>query len=461
MWRLALIAACAVVVLPVSAQPYQPTARTLLLDHLDDSFTPDGARCTAPAKIKTVGDFAGGRPTKGGEFVAGKFGQALQFHGLMEMWYPAPGNINLSAGSAEFRVALNFDAAPTLKNPGLLSNQLFLTVWGADLSRVCVYSCLNVLCVGVWDRERQLVCYANYPCDWRKGEWHHVELRWGRQLELWCDDKRQATQDWFGLFGPIDVKPEELKLSFGSHIGWSGVHSEFALDEVRVLGPGGEQTPDYPVMTIPRIKPPVVDGQIGEEEWASAAQTTGFVALNKHELVEDQTIVRAGWDAQALYVSFECLDPQQRPIMALLKERDAGVYTEDAVDVFLQPRPLPAPYYQLITSALGTVYDSRVTPEEPPQSDTRFNPNWTVKTSKAPGRWVMEARLPFAELDGLATPQDGDRWRVNFCRDADSASRLSEWSYIAGNFHNWSAYGEIIFSDSRSEEHTSELQSLS
>ena len=33
---------------------------------------------------------------------------------------------------------------------------------------------------------------------------------------------------------------------------------------------------------------------------------------------------------------------------------------EDAVDAILQPEPGRYPYYQLVSSAIGTVYDSRV-----------------------------------------------------------------------------------------------------
>ncbi|OHB80388.1 MAG: hypothetical protein A2V98_04235 [Planctomycetes bacterium RBG_16_64_12] len=398
--------------------------------------------------IQPSGEFGGGQPGKGGRFVDGKFGKALEFHGLMNMPYSAQGNVNLSAGAAEFWVALNFDAEEVIKEPGVLSNQLFFTVWGPGRSQVCVYSCLKVICVGVRDRAGQLVAYGHFAEYWMKNDWHHVELRWGKQLELWCDGNRRVALDWQGLFGPIDVRPDEVRLSFGSHVGWSSVESEFALDEFRILGPGGEQVPDWPTMTVPRMKAPVIDGEIGEEEWAGAAQTTGFSGLNDRALVEDQTVVSAGWDDEAFYVAFECLDPQKRPVTATLTARDSGVYGEDAVDVFLKPRPGPSPYYQITTSAIGTLYDSCVMPAAPPQADPGFNPNVSVKTANAPGRWTAELKIPFSELDGGAAPKDGDRWRANFCRDADTAGRLSSWAHTAGNFHTWAAFGEILFRNS-------------
>jgi hypothetical protein len=437
-----------VIAYPCGGQPFQPTERTLLLDHFDEDFVPDGTKCTKPAVIKPAGDHTGGRPGKGGEFVPGRFGKVLRFHKLMQLQYPAVGNIDLSAGLAEFWVALNFDAAKVMKHPGVLSNQVFLTIGQPGGIHVCVYSTLGRTCVGVWDKQRQLVCYGAFSGFWKKGEWHHLELRWGRQLELWCDGRREVTEDWQGLFGPIDVQPEDLRLYFGSHIGFSNVESEFALDEFRVLGPGGDQVSDYPTMTIPRIKPPVIDGKIAVGEWDGAAQTTGFVGLNERTLVEAQTIVRAGWDDEALYLCYECLDPQNRPLTARLKQRDSGIFGEDAVDVILQPEAGRYPYYHLASSAIGTRYDARADEKKAAIHDAQFNPEWTVATSHEPGRWVVECKIPFRELDGRPAPKDGERWRVNLCRDADSMSRYSSWAFAAGDFHRMENFGELVFSRS-------------
>jgi hypothetical protein len=440
---------CSSVVASVAtAQPYTRDDRTLLLDHLDDSFTPDGQLCTRPDAIKAAGDWSGGRPDKGCQFVPARFGSGLQLRGLAQLAYPAPGNLNLSAGNLEFWVALSFDTAEVKKNPGVLSNQLFCTIWGTGGSSVCVYSTLGYTNVAVFDRDRALVCHGNFAGDWKKGEWHHLQVRWGQQLELWCDGRREVTKDWFGLFGPIDVKPEDLRMGFGSQIGWSTVESEFTLDEIRILGPGGDDVTDHPVLTVPKLaQAPTIDGQLEEKEWANAARTTGFVGLNDNALVSDQTVVYTGWDDEALYLAYECLDPQQRPLRAAIKERDGAVYIEDAVDVILQPTPEPSTHYQFICNAIGTIYDSRVDPRQKTPSDVSFNPNCTFRTSSAPGRWVMECRIPFKELDGHAAPRAGEHWRANFCRDADSGSRLSSWAFAGGNFHSTANYGELVFTD--------------
>ena len=432
----------------VWAQPYSPDERTLLLDHLDETFTPDGKTCTRPAVIQRTGDFTGGRPRAGTEFVQGKFGNALQFHGLTDMQYPSAGNINLAAGQVEFWVALDFDATEQIKNPGLLSNQLFFTVVGPARTRMCIYSTLSQTCVAVFDASGQLACYAGARAFWKKGEWHHLQVRWGRSLELWCDGTMAASQDWQGLFGPLGVKPDELRIVCGSVIGWSGVESEFAMDELRILGPGGEQVPDYPTMTVCRIKPPNIDGTIDEAEWAGAARTTGFIAINEYTLAEEQTIVHAGFDDEALYLAYECLNPHGREYIARLRDHDSGVYMEDSVDFICRPDPDGFPYYHFICNAIGTVYDATTDPTRQTRVDLDYNPACVFKTSQTPERWMMECRIPFSELGGRGTPIDGERWRVNFCRDGESLNLYSSWAYAAGNFHTVANFGEIVFSNS-------------
>ncbi len=433
---------CGVVV----AEPYPVDARTLLLDHLDDAFTPDGKLCTRPAKITATGDLTGGRPTAG-RFGPGCYGQALQMHGLMQMVYPAAGNLDPAAGQVDFDVAFHFDAAEQIKNPGKLSNQMFLTIWGSKGSMVSIYSCLSVTCVGVWDHHRQLVCYASVPGYWKKGEWHHVRLCWGQALELSVDGQAAPRKEWTGLFGPVELKPEDLRLTFGSHIGWSDVQSEYALDEVRILGPGGDQVPDHPLMTVCRAKStPVVDGTINDAEWAGAARTTGFVKLSEHLVAEEQTVVRATWDDEALYLAFDCANPTKRELIARLKERDSGVYMEDAVDFIARPEPDGYPYYHFICNAIGTVYDATMDPRRQTPADTGYNPNCVFRTSRQADRWQMECRLPFGELGGRAAPRDGERWRVNFCRDGETMNRYSSWSFAAGNFHSVARFGELVFS---------------
>ncbi len=428
---IALATVC-ILAVPLAAQPLdapaQPGDRTLLLDHFDQSFVPDGKLMTTPEIITAAGDFTGGRIMSGCEFVDGQFGGALRFHGLAQLSYPAVGNVDLTAGQANFWMRYGFE--PDLsKVPAIHRNQFMFQLDPPGQAIFTVYSVLKSICVG------------------HEGEWHHVSVRWGRKLELWLDGKKASEKDWVGAFGPMHFEAEETRMYLGCRGSSSGVEGEFALDDLEILGPGGEQTPPYPLITCPTLTtPPTLDGVIGENEWQAAGRGTGFVGLNDPLLVEDQTIVRVGRDADNLYVAFECTDPQKRPLEASFTERDAAVYQEDAVDIILQPGPDKFPYYQLVTNCIGTRFDMKLAQGDGRWAkDINWNPDTTIGTSQEPGRWVAEISIPWADLGGA--PADGDHWRVNFCRDADAASRLSSWSYTGGNFHTTSNFGEMVFRD--------------
>lgn len=61
---------------------------------------------------------------------------------------------------------------------------------------------------------------------------------------------------------------------------------------------------------------------------------------------------------------------------------------------------------------------------------------------------ISGSSSPFQELNGRAAPQDGEHWRVNFCRDTDSVAGRASWAYAAGNFSSPECFGEIVFSRS-------------
>lgn len=442
----ALLLAAGAVAFGQPLEPHQPGERTLLLDRFDTPFEPDGALMTAPEVITPAGEHTGGRPMAGGEFVDGRFGKAYRFHGKTAMYYPAAGNIDLSAGSVSFWLQLGFEPQHPNLMPSEMRNQLYFHVDPPGSAIMSVYTTMKALCVGVWDGGRQLVAYIGPSIDWHEGEWHHVEVRWGRKLELWIDGEQRATKDWIGLFGPMSVDLAETQMYVGSRVRYSDVVSEFAIDELVVLGPGGEQVPPYPRLTCPRIAAPAIDGTLSEGEWAGAGATTGFVGLNENALVVDQSSVYVGHDEEKLYVAFDCRDPLNRPLEGSHTDRDAAVYHEDAVDIILAPGPGTYPYYQLASNVIGTKFDMRLYEEGGRrEKEIDWNPDWVVGTSKEEGRWVMEAAIPFADLGGRGAPMDGETWRVNFCRDADAAARLSSWAYTSGNFHRTSNYGEMLF----------------
>ena len=369
----------------------------------------------------------------------------------MQLQYPAAGNINLSAGVAEFWVALGFDAAEVIKKPGCAPQSAF-----SHHRRAGRTPRLRLLHAGEHLRrqsgtsERQLVCYGVFPVIGRRTSgitWNSAgDGNWNSGATAAARSPRTGRD----CLARIDVQPEDLRLLFGSYIGYSDVECEYALDEFRILGPGGEQVPDYPTMTIPRIKPPMIDGRIDRGRVGRRGADDRLRGPQRADAGRmTQTIVRAGWDDEALYLCYECLDPQKRPLTARLTE-------SRRVDLFRGRRGCdPAARARSLSLLSPGRQRDRHPLRRPARSQQRGQvttrvsiPAWTVATSSEPGRWVVECKIPFKELEGRAAPKDGERWRANFCRDADSLSRYSSWAFAAGNFHRIENFGEIVFSRS-------------
>src|SRR5207245_10698349 len=106
--------------------------------------------------------------------------------------------------------------------------------------------------------------------------------------------------------------------------------------------------------------PPVIVGVIGEGEWTGAAIATGFIqdAPQRGEPSGVRTEAIVLFDAGHLYVAFRVWDGE--PITAQLTQRDADLFTDDAVAVVLDTTLDKRSGYYFITTALGTQAYGRI-----------------------------------------------------------------------------------------------------
>jgi hypothetical protein len=159
--------------------------------------------------------------------------------------------------------------------------------------------------------------------------------------------------------------------------------------------------------------------------------------------------------AQALTISFTCDDTDA---WGTLKGRDAPVYKEECVEVFLAPGAADAKdYFEFELSPLGTFFDARIhNPtgrRESLSADLEWSArgaSWKAAVDKAGGQWTAELRLPWAGLgfpDGVARPAI---WRLNLYRidrpRDGSPPEYSCWSPTLAtppNFHLPARFGTL------------------
>jgi hypothetical protein len=187
------------------------------------------------------------------------------------------------------------------------------------------------------------------------------------------------------------------------------------IDHILCLLGEGEcapvETPDYTLLRAGT--PPVIDGDLSE--------FSGVPSITLNPPAGGNTaIVRALWDAEALYVSFEASDSQLNGTATV---RDAAaVWSDDAVEFFIDvagddggSADTVAPYmladdYQFVVNLLGTVSDASGSGTG--AVVTSWNGDWdsSVAVDGTIGQntdtdtgFAVEARIPWSTL-GLSGP---------------------------------------------------------
>ena len=105
-----------------------------------------------------------------------------------------------------------------------------------------------------------------------------------------------------------------------------------------------------PIVTIPWTdKSPVIDGNIGQTEWVSAAGVAGFIEVSG-SLFSKPANARIAWNDSGIFI---CFTSTQNSIQSTsgIKNDDDSVAGDDAVEVFLQAKP--DRYCHFITNSTG------------------------------------------------------------------------------------------------------------
>ncbi len=186
--------------------------------------------------------------------------------------------------------------------------------------------------------------------------------------------------------------------------------------------------------------PPIVDGDLSDPVWQQTTSITEFISCGGLQ-VDFRTEVRLSYDRSFLYISYLMEEPDMAKSSATVRRHDGEVWRDDRAEIFIWITEGPGSgYYQLMANMLGTTEDAKNL------SAPAWNPAWdcAVKVDKAGGRWVMEARIAFAQF-GLDVPAAGSSWKMNFGRERFSVPDHYSWARISGSFHQREAFNAVTF----------------
>jgi hypothetical protein len=206
--------------------------------------------------------------------------------------------------------------------------------------------------------------------------------------------------------------------------------------------------------------PPVIDGKLDDEAWKAAAESAPFQkAAGGAADPADATTVRALYDDRNLYIAFHVLDPM---IEATFRNRDDELWTQDAVEIYLDPGSDGADYVELQVSPANVVFDAQFKTHRTPdwkeakawnlaglQTAVAVNGTLNDPADKDVG-YDVEVLVPFASLAGFdkVPPDVGTTMTVNFFRmDARQGKIAGAFAFspAGGDFHDLSKAGTLEF----------------
>jgi hypothetical protein len=202
----------------------------------------------------------------------------------------------------------------------------------------------------------------------------------------------------------------------------------------------------------------VIDGKVESAEWAASRPIAFEFPWEKQTGAKQKTTARLLWDDEYLYVAYECEDAD---VVAHHQRHDDPTYEDDAVEIFINPKPSQEFYYGMEMNARGVLYDyffafpklllKRVD-FSGVKLETNLRGTLNVTGDKDAG-WSLEVAIPWAnfeELSGGKAPSAGEIWTANLNRwdGVQPNRRLSQWSNSGKtdpNPHNPGRFGQLVF----------------
>jgi len=185
------------------------------------------------------------------------------------------------------------------------------------------------------------------------------------------------------------------------------------------------------------IPAPKVDGILDDPCWRQAPQLALGSDAPGGE-VSRTTRARICYDATNIYIAFECREPDIHNYSAWTPR--TGRLPEENVQVLVQPRP-----------GSGDAFRFAIDPNErlnewSMRDGADWRPKWRARAIRGLEQWTAEMAIPL-EAIGAKTPEEGDLWHLNLCRDVAETGEQCSWQPTFGNRLNPSLWGHLFFGE--------------
>ena len=239
-------------------------------------------------------------------------------------------------------------------------------------------------------------------------------------------------------------------------IGLATVAALLLLGSQGALGQAESQKPRYEVRRA--AAPVTIDGQVNAHEWSQASPAFEFIFPWEQQTgAKQKTHARLLWDDTNLYVAYEVEDSD---IVAQFTERDAWVYRDDTVELFLNVVPSQiAGSYGIEVNVRGVMMDYFCSDAkyyikgyqtEGVKIGIQIDGTLNKRDDKDRG-WTVEMAIPWKNFADMAkVPQAGTVYTANLNRwdGVEPNRRLSVWADSKLSWphpHAPAQFGDLVF----------------
>ncbi|OHB57817.1 MAG: hypothetical protein A2Y12_17320 [Planctomycetes bacterium GWF2_42_9] len=198
----------------------------------------------------------------------------------------------------------------------------------------------------------------------------------------------------------------------------------------------------FPKGTITTSASPIqgnikIDGVIDEPQWENCLEFQDMSLYKSSEYPTNRTIIKMGYTNEFLYIAVECYIRGGKP-KTITNEFDGPVYTDDSVELFIDPRTSDKKYYQFAVNADAVRYDGCVL-------DGAWNGNWQTAAKKYKNKWTLEISIPFSTIGVESKP--GTILGFNIVRNDKLANQNQTWVDLGGSpYHTPELFGNLVLS---------------
>jgi hypothetical protein len=177
---------------------------------------------------------------------------------------------------------------------------------------------------------------------------------------------------------------------------------------------------------------PVIDGRIGESEWAGAARVSDLHEVEPVEFTtpSERTLWYFAYDDKALYVAAYAYDSEPDEVVAQTLRQGGDLGSDDSMSILIDPFNNKRSGYTFTLNPNGVraeaIYATATRPSD------EWDGIWRGAASIVEDGWTMEMAIPF---NTVTFDPENDTWGINFWRRIARKAERVGWESRNGQIN--------------------------